>query len=760
MALLVLGVAICVRPGSGQVTAALDGSQHAATDNGGTSSATVVVGPITPTAGDGITCEVTSSTGNSASTFSSVADNVNAANYTAATAWTFNSATGEWSAIFYKSGVAGRATTITFTATVAHSNFAMSCEAWKPSSTPATFTLDPATVQTNSVTTATANPTSGTAVTPAHANEVLIGYLSTNNAPTAFGPNYTSVDTAASTGAFPEYWIQTAVTATDAPYAMAAGDWTDAQAGFYFVAASPGWSAWNGVTVGASTGNISSVDGKAIGPAVGSYVSWNGLQAPGSALIATLVQHPHTYGCTSSPCSVAVSSTGAGHGIVMWSAAKYSGSGSGTSLYMTAPTGESGWKQCPNSIVGSNIAYSPAYALQCWYTPGAGGGVTSLSANWTSAGLTSSSIVIDADVREYNDSISPIYDSGGVIRDMFTCTSCAGPAGSLSGTSDIVTQAAIMTQAPTGINGLYAGTQLDIDSTSIFSAYTDALNQASYAQPTWMQGVASEPDYFSFAAFSATATPTPTFDLFFDMSGGTNGTAPNPSTLSASTFTAVGGIGYNTGAGKPGLTACNSGPSSHIPITSNIAGVYYTGSSTLNVCGVTSTTGTNIGYDSIIFGSASPQPSISIGFTIESSCPSGSSDCGALGGIAFPYGDYDYAEVHFNCEASGDLGKISLELSTGCVPNSTIPYAANTPYRINIQLTQGPSSKENMTVCADGPGGAVLGTLSGTGASGAGQNFDAAIGLTGEEPKTSGYNYYWRNVIVSTTGQYSTTSCF
>ena len=116
--------------------------------------------------------------------------------------------------------------------------------------------------------------------------------------------------------------------------------------------------------------------------------------------------------------------------------------------------------------------------------------------------------------------------------------------------------------------------------------------------------------------------------------------------------------------------------------------------------------------------------------------------------------------MHLNCQTTGALGKISLELSTGCVPNSPITYAANTPYRINIQLTQGPSSKEKMTVCADGPGGAVLGTISGTGAAAVGQNFNAAIGMTGEEPHTSGYAYYWRNVIVSTTGQYSTTSCF
>jgi len=35
-----------------------------------------------------------------------------------------------------------------------------------------------------------------------------------------------------------------------------------------------------------------------------------------------------------------------------------------------------------------------------------------------------------------------------------------------------------------------------------------------------------------------------------------------------------------------------------------------------------------------------------------------------------------------------------------------------------------------------------------------------ALGMSGEEPQVSGYTYSWRNVVLSLTGQFSTTSCF
>ena len=63
----------------------IDGSIHGQTSNGSGSSTTAAVTIGTPTAGDGIICEVSFS---HSSTFVSVADNVNAGNYSAGMAAT------------------------------------------------------------------------------------------------------------------------------------------------------------------------------------------------------------------------------------------------------------------------------------------------------------------------------------------------------------------------------------------------------------------------------------------------------------------------------------------------------------------------------------------------------------------------------------------------------------------------------------------------------------------------------------------------
>jgi hypothetical protein len=91
----------------------------------------------------------------------------------------------------------------------------------------------------------------------------------------------------------------------------------------------------------------------------------------------------------------------------------------------------------------------------------------------------------------------------------------------------------------------------------------------------------------------------------------------------------------------------------------------------------------------------------------------------------------------------------------------TLAYTPNTAYRINVFMNQDLSKPQYMTVCADGPGGAVLGTFTGTGVSGQfAQNNAIKMGITGEEPSIAGYTYYWRNAVFSTGGQYSATSCF
>lgn len=199
-----------------------------------TTSTTVV---ITPTAGDAITCEIGTFYANAVSALTSVSDNVNAGSYAQAVTWAYNSTAQEWSGIFYKTGVAAGSTTITFLSSATNQFTGLSCQSWKPASTPATFTLDAAGTQRTIQTGVVANPTTGSAVTPANGNELVLAQLYTaNNTPSGIGASFTAVDTT-TVLSFPMYWIQTTATATNAPYTMTADaqGWTDQQAAFYFL---------------------------------------------------------------------------------------------------------------------------------------------------------------------------------------------------------------------------------------------------------------------------------------------------------------------------------------------------------------------------------------------------------------------------------------------------------------------------------------------------------------------------------------------
>jgi hypothetical protein len=81
-------------------------------------------------------------------------------------------------------------------------------------------------------------------------------------------------------------------------------------------------------------------------------------------------------------------------------------------------------------------------------------------------------------------------------------------------------------------------------------------------------------------------------------------------------------------------------------------------------------------------------------------------------------------------------------------------------YRVNMQINNYPAPTNYMTVCADGPGGAVLGTWSNGAVAAYAVDDVLVLGISGEEPKVAGYTFSWRNVAVSFTGQFSTTSCF
>jgi hypothetical protein len=118
----------------------------------------------------------------------------------------------------------------------------------------------------------------------------------------------------------------------------------------------------------------------------------------------------------------------------------------------------------------------------------------------------------------------------------------------------------------------------------------------------------------------------------------------------------------------------------------------------------------------------------------------------------------DYGVVHLSPLANG---KICFETKNGgCGGQTTLAYRPNTAYRVNMQINNYPAPTDYITVCADGPGGAVLGTWSNQPVATYAVDDVVALGMSGEEPQVSGYTYSWRNVVLSLTGQFSTTSCF
>ena len=198
----------------------------AGANNSFTSASTVVVGPMTPSAGDGITCEyLFPATVN----LVSITDNVNSGNYLSATPGGGN---GFLEGIYYMSGVQGSATTITLTLSGSVALAAMNCQAWKPASAGA---LTPDFTMVQQALGTTANPTTGAALTPAGINEVVIANMANQSGTTSTaGASYTLIPYGTNKYGWAEYQIQTTATATNGPFTMAADYWVDKQAAFHF----------------------------------------------------------------------------------------------------------------------------------------------------------------------------------------------------------------------------------------------------------------------------------------------------------------------------------------------------------------------------------------------------------------------------------------------------------------------------------------------------------------------------------------------
>ena len=75
--------------------------------------------------------------------------------------------------------------------------------------------------------------------------------------------------------------------------------WAGALSALSLLFATTTWSTHDGITVGASTGNISKWNGGTVGTSTGNINAWNNLASPsgGGGVTWTLVQHPNNFTC-------------------------------------------------------------------------------------------------------------------------------------------------------------------------------------------------------------------------------------------------------------------------------------------------------------------------------------------------------------------------------------------------------------------------------------------------------------------------------
>jgi hypothetical protein len=208
---------------------ALDGSGHCTFDVANLGALTYHCAITVPTAGDLITVEFGNRDGN----LSKVSDPTNGT-YTTIF-YVQDSANPTYAGMAYFCNAASGTYNVTVTLSVSEADGAyLSAEPWKNAAT--SSCLDSGSITQHQVSTSgtVANANCGTAASPAGNGELIMGYgaFDSDSSVTA-GANFTLIDTTnLGNFSFPQYWIQTTATATNAPFTSAADDWISGCAAF------------------------------------------------------------------------------------------------------------------------------------------------------------------------------------------------------------------------------------------------------------------------------------------------------------------------------------------------------------------------------------------------------------------------------------------------------------------------------------------------------------------------------------------------
>jgi hypothetical protein len=232
----------------------------------------------------------------------------------------------------------------------------------------------------------------------------------------------------------------------------------------------------------------------------------------------TLVQHPNKFTCTaSSPgdsaCSVTVTSTVAGHLLVLLSSS-FEGTTSGSTVQtFTSASGDGAWTHCPAGARTSGSPGSTAFeATDCAYILSATGGATSVTFTWNFKSSTDAAN-IDVEFLEFSvtgggtkaidtqgtTNSSNCFGSGG--------SACIGPALTLAGINELVLQWIANANGVTSISGGAYTNPFDNDATNVFGAFAGALNQSAATAQTWVTA-GSSGGYTAMSAIAFKAPPS------------------------------------------------------------------------------------------------------------------------------------------------------------------------------------------------------------------------------------------------------------
>ena len=292
-------------------TAAITRNAHGVTDVGATSTASpITVSLSNVAAGDLIVCEVSLEEG---VTFTSVSDPSNGKYSPAITLHTNTTMTQQMGIYYVANAVAG-SYSVSLAWTGGATNYqAMACQSWTGVGTSSPQDTTMTEQQDGS---STANPTAGSTMPPAAAGELIIGNVATSAYVPTAGTYYTLTDSASTTYLWPEYWIQTTATATNAPYTNSSDKWTD-----QMVAFKPASS----LTV--------------VAPVITSATTASGTVGSAFSYQITATNAPSSYGATGLPAGLSINTgtglisgtpTGAGTSTVTLSATNSGGTGNAT----------------------------------------------------------------------------------------------------------------------------------------------------------------------------------------------------------------------------------------------------------------------------------------------------------------------------------------------------------------------------------------------------------------------------------------------